>query len=331
MVRKLVFKTKDDDRDANHKSVSSRCKPDKHVFLLLSWFTPFGTNMQYLNGDKSLIKYSEWSTPFYIFLLLLVGRLQPTKLPSWLGEDRYHVFKAAYNAIWYYIVIKIIMNIYDFYITYDILQYCRTGALTNRLLQKIKKSKNPNLQFDEATAETSRNTANILQTLYNTNKVIILATFLILSIYDIKILNIYYQHLNTLEINANFFIGLRDNNERENFLNYAYQNKLKENNNLADEEIELINDAYNFIFIKIHDYTKEYETLGINPGATHEAVKKAYYNMARKTHPDKNPNMSDTDKAGAEEKMKTINDSKKIIDKYFEYTEKLDNLITNIL
>ena len=57
--------------------------------------------------------------------------------------------------------------------------------------------------------------------------------------------------------------------------------------------------------VKFHDY---YETLGVARSATADEIKKAYRKLARKHHPDVNPN----DKS-AEEKFKEISEAYEVL------------------
>jgi len=52
-----------------------------------------------------------------------------------------------------------------------------------------------------------------------------------------------------------------------------------------------------------------YERLGINPDATEPEIKKAFYKLAQKWHPDKNPE----NKLEAEEKFKEINEAYEVL------------------
>ncbi len=57
------------------------------------------------------------------------------------------------------------------------------------------------------------------------------------------------------------------------------------------------------------EYKDYYKILGVNKGATQEEIKKAYKTLARKYHPDLNPN----DKKKAEEKFKEINEAYQVL------------------
>jgi curved DNA-binding protein len=56
------------------------------------------------------------------------------------------------------------------------------------------------------------------------------------------------------------------------------------------------------------DYKDYYQTLGIGKGADQDEIKKAYRNLARKYHPDVNP-----DDPNAEEKFKNINEAYQVL------------------
>ena len=56
------------------------------------------------------------------------------------------------------------------------------------------------------------------------------------------------------------------------------------------------------------EYKDYYKVLGVDKNATTEEIKKAYRNLAKKYHPDKNPG----DKA-AEEKFKEINEANEVL------------------
>lgn len=50
-----------------------------------------------------------------------------------------------------------------------------------------------------------------------------------------------------------------------------------------------------------------YRTLGLNPGASAEEIKKAYRTLSMQYHPDKAAHLGEEFRAAAEEKMKEIN------------------------
>src|SRR6185503_19005306 len=56
------------------------------------------------------------------------------------------------------------------------------------------------------------------------------------------------------------------------------------------------------------EFKDYYKTLGMEKGATQDAVKKAYRKLAAKYHPDKNPGNK-----GAEEKFKEINEANEVL------------------
>ena len=71
--------------------------------------------------------------------------------------------------------------------------------------------------------------------------------------------------------------------------------------------------------------TKDYyETLGVNKGATKEEIKKAFYKLAHKYHPDK--------KGGNETKFKEVNEAYQVLSdegkrsKYDQYGSGFENM-----
>lgn len=54
---------------------------------------------------------------------------------------------------------------------------------------------------------------------------------------------------------------------------------------------------------------EDYKILGINQNSTNSQIKKAYYSIAKKYHPDKYSSMSEAEKKNAEEQFKKINNA----------------------
>lgn len=63
----------------------------------------------------------------------------------------------------------------------------------------------------------------------------------------------------------------------------------------------------------INDFVDYYEILHVDKTASDEEIKKAYSNLAKEYHPDKQYGKSDEEKAEAEEKMRQLNEAKDIL------------------
>jgi hypothetical protein len=116
-----------------------------------------------------------------------------------------------------------------------------------------------------------------------------------------------------------YFLGLsyyKTSSWKESLRSFEEVNKLRPNYFQTDFFIKMIKEktkgsyhessAYDRVDLKSFSY---YDTLGINPSATKEDIRKAYHKLITKYHPDKFANMGKEYQAIANEKSKELNEA----------------------